>query len=119
MEPAEWLTVKAAIADLELLEETPEFNHIWSKAKPSPQQGQRRLSANKPSTTIRAECHGNQQFHYARDRRISLREAARLQSFPDTFEFTGGMRRTERQIGNAVPPVLAWHLAKAIGDYLL
>ena len=46
--------------------------------------------------------HGNIQWHYAKDRRISLREAARLQSFPDEFKLTSGMRETERQIGNAV-----------------
>lgn len=64
--------------------------------------------------TIRAECHGNIQFHYSLPRRISMREAARIQSFPDTFKFCGKLRETERQIGNAVPPVLAWHVAKAI-----
>ena len=52
------------------------------------------------------------------NRRISLREAARLQSFPDWFTFHGGMRETERQIGNAVPPVLAWHIAKAVSEHL-
>ncbi len=47
-------------------------------------------------------------------RRISLRKAARLQSFPDDFDFVCAMRATERQIGNAVPAVLAWHIAKAV-----
>jgi site-specific DNA-cytosine methylase len=36
-----------------------------------------------------------------------------IQSFPDSFVFCSGMRETERQIGNAVPPVLAWHVANA------
>ena len=43
-----------------------------------------------------------------------MREAARIQSFPDTFRFPCGLRETERQIGNAVPPVLAWHIANAV-----
>jgi len=43
-----------------------------------------------------------------------LREQARFQSFPDGFRFPCAMRETERQIGNAVPPVLAWHIAKAV-----
>jgi len=60
----------------------------------------------------------NIQFHYELPRRISMREAARLQSFPDTFVFTGKLRETERQIGNAVPPVLAWHIANAVMDVL-
>jgi DNA (cytosine-5)-methyltransferase 1 len=72
------------------------------------------MVADRPGYTIRAECHGNIQFHYALPRRISMREAARIQSFPDTFRFMSKLRETERQIGNAVPPVLAWHIAKAV-----
>lgn len=117
-EKSDWMSVETAISDLEFCSENPDFAHIWSKAKPSPQQGQRKLKSDRPSTTIRAECHGNQQFHYSEPRRISLREAARLQSFPDNFEFVGGMRKTERQIGNAVPPVLAWYVAKAVWEHL-
>ena len=112
------ITAMEALADLEQQSENPETLHVWSKAARSPEQGSRRLSADKPATTIRAECHGNIQWHYRLNRRISLREAARLQSFPDKFMFHGGMRSTERQIGNAVPPVLAWHIAKAVGNRL-
>jgi DNA (cytosine-5)-methyltransferase 1 len=43
-----------------------------------------------------------------------MREAARIQSFPDEFIFQAKLREMERQIGNAVPPVLAWHVAKAV-----
>ena len=110
--------VAEVLRDLEGKPEIPMFNHVWSKAARSPEQGNRKLSADKPSTTIRAECHGNVQFHYKLPRRISLREAARIQSFPDKFTFCGGMRETERQIGNAVPPVLAWHIAKAVRERL-
>lgn len=49
-----------------------------------------------------------------RRRRILLREAARLQSFPDHFEFTGGEISRFTQVGNAVPPMLAFHLANAV-----
>jgi len=45
---------------------------------------------------MRAECHGNIQFHYELERRISMREAARIQSFPDNFHFKVGLRETER-----------------------
>ena len=112
------MTAKMALQDLESLSEDATLGHIWSKANRSPDQGNRRLVADKPATTIRAEHHGNIQWHYSLNRRISLREAARLQSFPDSFHFHGGMRETERQIGNAVPPVLAWHIAKAVNEHL-
>lgn len=115
---ASFMTAKEAIGDLEKLKESPEFNHVWSRANISGEQGNRRLKANKPAHTIRAECHGNIQFHYRLSRRLSMREAARLQSFPDNFIFDGGLRETERQVGNAVPPVLAWHIAKAVASCL-
>lgn len=109
-----WMTAREAIGDLEGVAEDPNSNHIWSRANVSPEQGNRRLDADRPAHTIRAECHGNIQFHYNLPRRISMREAARIQSFPDNFIFTGGLRETERQLGNAVPPVMAWHIATAV-----
>ena len=112
------ITAREILADLEQASASKETSHVWSKAARSPDQGNRRLVADRPSTTIRAEHHGNIQWHYRLERRISLREAARLQSFPDEFRFPGGMRATERQIGNAVPPVLAWHIASALRGYV-
>ncbi len=53
-----------------------------------------------------------------RRRRLLLREAARLQSFPDWFEFTGNETSQFYQIGNAVPPMLAKHLANSVRAYL-
>lgn len=108
------ITAQEAIGDLESLPLMESFNHIWSFANKSPEQGNRRLKSDRPGYTIRAECHGNIQFHYAMPRRISMREAARFQSFPDSFYFDAKLRETERQIGNAVPPVLAWHIAQAV-----
>lgn len=59
---------------------------------------------------------GNGAFiHYSQDRMISQREAARLQSFPDNFVFTGSKAAINKQIGNAVPPLLAFQLANALG----
>jgi len=112
------MTAGEALADLESEPENPAIKHIWSKAAASPDQGIRKLRGDAPATTIRAEHHGNIQWHYSLPRRISLREAARLQSFPDGFHFPNGMRATEREIGNAVPPVLAWHIAKAVRECL-
>jgi len=114
----QWMTSKEAIGDLEQQEESLSNNHVWSRAERSKEQGNRTIKADKPSDTIRAECHGNIQYHYALDRRLSMREAARIQSFPDTFFFDAKLRETERQVGNAVPPVLAWHIAKAVSESL-
>ena len=108
------LTVETAIHDLEIMPENKVFSHIWSKANVSGEQGNRKMIAQRPGYTIRAECHGNIQFHYSLPRRISMREAARIQSFPDSFMFVCGLRDTERQIGNAVPPVLGWHVANSV-----
>lgn len=51
----------------------------------------------------------------SQDRTISHREAARLQSFPDSFVFNGSQRAVCQQIGNAVPPLLAMQVAEAFG----
>lgn len=53
-------------------------------------------------------------IHYEQDRTISQREAARFQSFPDSFELIGSIGAINNQIGNAVPPLLAYQIAKNI-----
>ncbi len=53
-----------------------------------------------------------------RRRRLLIREAARLQSFPDWYDFQGGETSQYNQIGNAVPPLFAWHLARAVQKQL-
>ena len=47
-------------------------------------------------------------------RRFTPREAARIQSFPDSFQFAGSETDAYRQIGNAIPPVMFWYIAKSI-----
>jgi DNA (cytosine-5)-methyltransferase 1 len=73
-----------------------------------------RLDPDLPSGTILTKCdpHGGTVIHYDQDRVLSVREAARIQSFPDTFRFTGTLTEQYRQIGNAVPPLLAQALAE-------
>jgi site-specific DNA-cytosine methylase len=53
-----------------------------------------------------------------RRRRLFVHEAARLQSFPDWFRFCGGETSQFNQVGNAVAPLLAWHLAGSLKNYL-
>lgn len=53
-------------------------------------------------------------IHYSQNRTLTYREAARLQSFPDSFVFTGSYTSICKQIGNAVPPILSYQIAKAI-----
>jgi DNA (cytosine-5)-methyltransferase 1 len=113
-----WISSKEAIVDLEELDANETYSHIWSMARKSSDQGSRVLDAGKVAHTVRAECHGNNQFHYSLPRRISMREAARFQSFPDDFVFQAKLRETERMIGNAVPPVFAWHIAKSVLNLL-
>ncbi len=75
----------------------------------------RKLNAGRPSWTVPAHLSHDTYSHIHHDsaqaRTISVREAARLQSFPDAFEFSGNMGSRYTQIGNAVPPVLAWAIA--------
>jgi DNA (cytosine-5)-methyltransferase 1 len=79
----------------------------------------RKMEADKPARTLMAHLGKDSYSHIHYDdvqaRTISVREAARLQSFPDGFVFCGTMNPAFRQIGNAVPPLLA----RAIGDELL
>lgn len=71
-----------------------------------------RYHGDKPSRTIDTG-HRNH-FHYKYNRVPTIRENARLQSFPDDFIFLGTKTQQNRQVGNAVPPLLGYHIGKAI-----
>jgi len=114
-----WIAVEKVISDLEKANEGEVANHYWSKAKYCPgTQGNSKINKNKIAPTMRAEHHGNIEYHWNGKRRLSAREAARIQTFPDNFIFVPSTSSAYKQIGNAVPPVFGWHLAKAIEDYL-
>lgn len=81
--------------------ESRKFNEAWT-----------RYDGNKPSKTIDTG-HRNH-FHYEYNRVPTIRENARLQSFPDDFIFTGTRTQQNRQVGNAVPPLLGQALGRAI-----
>jgi DNA (cytosine-5)-methyltransferase 1 len=76
-----------------------------------------RLWWNRPSCTIRTEFYKPEKgryLHPEQHRPITHREAARFQSFPDDFKFTGTKVEIAKQIGNAVPPILASRVADAV-----
>jgi len=75
-----------------------------------------RYHSAKPSSTI--DCGHRNHFHYKYNRIPTVRENARLQSFPDRFVFRGNRTQQNRQVGNAVPPLLGYHLAMEIRKYI-
>lgn len=81
------------------------FNEAWT-----------RYHSKKPSKTIDTG-HRNH-FHYKWNRVPTVRENARLQSFPDNFEFLGNKTEQNRQVGNAVPPLLGFVLAERLIKFL-
>ena len=131
-----FVTAKDAIDDLwDKIDDPSIMNHTfkdYSKAAfydDGRGQGNCQIRADKPSPTIRSEHHGNIEGHYRsyddkhpndrnKWRRLSVRECARLQSFPDNFKFPHAASTSYKEIGNAVPPVLAWNIAKALYESL-
>lgn len=81
------------------------FNEAWT-----------RYHSKKPSKTIDTG-HRNH-FHYKYNRVPTVRENARLQSFPDRFIFLGNKTEQYKQVGNAVPPLLGYYIAKKLLKYI-
>jgi DNA (cytosine-5)-methyltransferase 1 len=81
-----------------------------------------RLWWDRPAFTIRTEFFKPEKGRYLhpdQHRPITHREAARLQSFPDSFRFTGSKIEVARQIGNAVPPLLGERIADRVARLVL
>lgn len=117
-----WFSVGNALAHFPEPEDAPNIpNHEYSKYKLrfNGHLGHRWIDPFKPAPTVTArgdEKGGVVVLHHPKNhRRMTARELAAVQSFPDTFEFYGTKTSAYRQIANAVPPLLG----KAIGDMLI
>ncbi|MCB1635326.1 MAG: DNA cytosine methyltransferase [Xanthomonadales bacterium] len=104
----EYLSLKASIVPPY---DAGKFPNKWRKMEPDA-----------PARTLMAHLgkDGYSHIHYdsQQARTISVREAARLQSFPDGFLFAGSMNPAFRQIGNAVPPLMAYAVASEMAEAL-
>lgn len=76
-----------------------------------------RLNYDEPSGTV-VNVRKSMWIHPTQDRAISVREAARLQTFPDSFVFCGSKDKQYQQVGNAVPPIMAKSIAKKLAKIL-
>ena len=81
----------------------------------------RKQKAGEPSTTVFAhlEKDGNRFIHPTQARTYTPREAARIQSFPDDFIFEGPLSKKFKQIGNAVPPLMSYNIAKNVCERVI
>lgn len=104
-----------------IIEKIPEGGSIMSIPE-SEREGRnyhallRKMDRNKPSLCI--DTGHRTYFHYQEKRIPSTREVARLQSFPDSYVFYGPRNDQQKQVGNAVPPILANIIAETIKKYL-
>lgn len=117
-----WVSIEEAIGHFpDPDEENNVLNHIYSAYKVSYRNftGHRETDPTKPSPTILARGNGKGGVcaipHYNGKRRLTIRESASVQTFPETFHFNGTMGSCYRQIGNAVPV----KFAKLLGEELI
>lgn len=109
-------TLRDAIGDLPV-EYDPDRQHIGTKAacKVTGYLGNRELKWDEPSPTITGRGGGSGgpviHNHPSLQRRLTVRECARIQTFPDSFKFCGSMCHMYRQLGNAVPCEFGVHLS--------
>ena len=130
---SDWVTVREAIDDLKNSPENIPFNHIFTKCGKDFQRkinktpvGKNvyngfsdayfRCPPNEPSRTVK-ENHGGVFLHYEKNRFMTPRELARLQSFEDDFIFEGSKSQILVQLGNAVPPKLGYNIANTLKEF--
>ena len=113
----QWISIAEAIGRFPDPDKSNDYlNHIYSAYKVEYRNftGHRQTYPHKPSPTILARGNGKGGVcaipHYNGKRRLTIRESAAIQTFPDDFEFVGAMNSCYRQIGNAVPVHFAFLL---------
>lgn len=116
-----WVSIKMAIDHFPDPDtENDVLNHVYSSYKLAYRNftGHRQTDPNKPSPTILARGNGKGGVcaipHYNGQRRLSIRESASVQTFPEDFHFHGAMNSCYRQIGNAVPVLFAERLGEEL-----
>lgn len=93
--------------------------HLWPSSRSNRHSSAyKRLDEKQPSVTIDTGNSHSNYFHPLYNRIPTVREAARLQSFPDNFKFKGNRSEQYRQVGNAVPPLLAKAIAARLMEVL-
>ena len=116
-----WVTIKEALdrfPDPDCPNDVK--NHVYSSYKVAFRNftGHRKTDPNRPCPTILARGNGGGGVcaipHYNGKRRLTIRESAAIQTFPDDFEFCGAMNACYRQIGNAVPVLFAERLGREL-----
>ncbi len=116
------VTISQALSDLEPVadETVPNQSQYFlsSRATSGGGQGDNVNVPDKVAYCIRANARGRIQFHYLLDRRLTVRECARVQTFPDAFVFPFTTQRNLTLIGNAVPPILAHAVARSIHAFI-
>lgn len=130
LQEKDYLPIESAISDLRSRPPNPAINHEWTRHSKRMEErlatvppggslyssyidAWKRQYPGLPSMTIK-ENHGGTHIHPELNRVLSAREMARLQGFPDDFVFESRMKRVMWQVGNAVPPPLARHVALAL-----
>lgn len=91
--------------------------YLWADAARTQNTIYLRLNYDEPSGTV-VNVRKSMWIHPTQDRAISVREAARLQTFPDSFVFCGSKDKQYQQVGNAVPPIMAKSIAEKLAQIL-
>jgi DNA (cytosine-5)-methyltransferase 1 len=119
--PSSWVSIKTALDHYPDPDTPNDYrNHVYSQYKVEHRNftGHRVPDPDKPSPTILARGNGKGGVcaipHYNGKRRLTIRESAAIQTFPDDFEFVGQMNSCYRQIGNAVSVKFAKLLGKEL-----